>query len=142
MPEPRLLAVWRAHGLPEILRTLWQEGTVLGGISAGSLCWFQGGTTDSYGPDLAPVTDALGFLPYANSVHHDSEDDRRPLMHRLVSDGTFTEAHCTDDGAGLVYRGTELSEAVTEKEGASAWRVRREDDGSVVEEQLPTRLLG
>lgn len=137
-----LLAVWRAHGLPQILRTLWQEGVVLAGISAGSLCWFQGGTTDSYGPELAPVTDALGFLPYGNSVHHDSEDGRRPLVHRLVADGTFAEAHCTDDGTGLVYRGTELAEAVTEKDGASAWRVRRSADGTTVEEQIPTRLLG
>ncbi|WPF82621.1 peptidase E [Sanguibacter sp. 4.1] len=136
-----LLAVWRAHGLPEIFRTLWQDGVVLAGISAGSLCWFQGGTTDSFGPELAPVTDALGFLPYGNSVHHDSEDGRRPLIHRLVADGTFSEAHCTDDGAGLVYRGTELAEAVTEKEGASAWRVRRDADGTTVEEQIPTRLL-
>lgn len=136
-----LLAVWRAHGLPSIFRSLWKEGTVLAGISAGSLCWFEGGTTDSFGPGLAPVTDALGFLPYANSVHHDSEDGRRPLMHRLVTDGTFSEAHCTDDGAGLLYRGTELAEAVTEKDGASAWRVHRTDDGNATEVRLPTRLL-
>ncbi|MFE2042314.1 Type 1 glutamine amidotransferase-like domain-containing protein [Streptomyces sp. NPDC059477] len=135
-----LLAVWRVHGLDRIMRRAWQAGVVLSGVSAGSLCWFQGGATDSYGPRLRPITDSLGLLPYGNGVHYDVDAGRRPLIHRLVADGTFTQAHCTDDGVGLVYRGTELVEAVTEMAGKGAYLVRREGDAAV-EERIEPRPL-
>src|SRR4029450_10799208 len=80
-----LLAVWRVHGLDEVFREVWEAGVVLGGVSAGSLCWHVGGTTDSYGPDLRPVTDGLALIPTSNGVHYDSEEQRRPLYHRLAS---------------------------------------------------------
>lgn len=136
-----LLAVWRAHGLDEILRRVWQSGVVLAGISAGSLCWYRGGTTDSYGPELRPVTNGLGFLPYANGVHYDVEPGRRPLIHRLVADEVLPTAHCTDDGVGLLYHGTELVEAVAENDHGRAYRVFRDAEGHAVEEQLETRRL-
>ena len=78
---------------------------MLGGVSAGSLCWHVGGTTDSFGPDLRPVTNGLGFIPTSNGVHYDSEEQRRPLYHRLVAEGALPAGHATDDGVGLVYRG-------------------------------------
>src|SRR4051794_10939301 len=116
-----LLAVWRVHGLDEIFREVWEAGVVLGGVSAGSLCWHVGGTTDSYGPDLRPVTNGLGLIPTSNGVHYDSEEQRRPLYHRLVAEGTLPGGHATDDGVGLVYRGTDLLEAVADRprKGAS-----------------------
>lgn len=135
-----LLAVWRVHELDAVFRRVWEAGVVLAGVSAGSICWFRGGTTDSFGPQLRAVTNGLALLPYDNGVHYDSEERRRPLVHRLVGEGVLGETHCTDDGVGLVYRGTELVEAVTELDGKKAWRVRLED-GRVVEEALPTRRL-
>jgi peptidase E len=135
-----LLAVWRVHALDTILRRAWQAGVVLAGVSAGSICWYEGGTTDSFGPELRAVTDGLALLPYGNGVHYDSDEGRRPLIHRLVTDGTFTEAHCTDDGVGLVYRGTELVEAVAELPHKAAYLVRREN-GRTVEERIEPRLL-
>ncbi|MEV0646326.1 peptidase E [Phytomonospora sp. NPDC050363] len=135
-----LLAVWRVHGLDAILRRAWRSGVVLTGVSAGSICWFQGGTTDSFGPALRPVTDALGFLPYGNGVHYDSDPGRRPLVHRLVADGTLPETHCTDDGVGLLYRGTELVEALTEIPGKGAYIVTR-DGETATEKRLEPRVL-
>jgi peptidase E len=142
-----LLAVWRAHGLERILHRAWQHGVVLAGVSAGSICWYRGGTTDSFGPELRPVTNGLAFLPYANGVHYDSEERRRPLVHRLVADGTLPETHCTDDGVGLVYHGTELVEAVAEVRGKGAYIVTAEPDGatgrtSASERRLEPRFLG
>ena len=137
-----LLAVWRAHGLDDILAEAWRAGVVLGGVSAGSLCWHVGGTTDSFGPDLRPVTNGLALLPYSNGVHFDSEEQRRPLYHRLVADGTLPPGHATDDGVGLVYRGTELVEAVADRPGKGAYRVERGADGTAVETRLEPRLLG
>lgn len=135
-----LLAVWRAHGLDEIFRRVWQSGVVLAGVSAGSICWFQGGATDSFGPELRGVTNGLALLPYANGVHYDSESRRRPLIHQLVAAGELGETHCTDDGVGLLYHGTELVEAVTERKGKGAYLVRKASD-SVREERLEPRFL-
>jgi peptidase E len=136
-----LLAVWRTHGLDVVFRAAWERGIVLAGVSAGSICWHVGGTTDSFGPDLRPVTDGLGLLPYANGVHYDSEEQRRPLLHRLVADGTFPTAYATDDGAGLLYRGTSMVEAVSERPGAAAYLVERDGAGGVTETMLPVTLL-
>jgi len=136
-----LLAVWRVHGLDAIMRRVWAAGVVLSGVSAGSICWHVGGTTDSYGPDLQPVTDGLALLPYGNGVHYDSEPRRRPLVHRLVARGVLPRTYCTDDGVGLVYRGTELVDAVTERPGAAAYVVDRSAGGEAVEERIEPRPL-
>ncbi|PWJ55367.1 Peptidase E [Quadrisphaera granulorum] len=141
-----LLAVWRAHALDEIFRRVWQAGVVLGGVSAGSICWHVGGTTDSYGPQLRAVTNGLALLPYGNGVHYDSEAERRPLIQRLVAEGVLPTTHCTDDGVGLVYRGTDLVEAVSEVRGKGAYTVTRvieddDDGGRAVEERLEPRVL-
>ncbi|GAY15354.1 peptidase E [Mycobacterium sp. shizuoka-1] len=135
-----LLAMWRLHGVDSALRSAWQAGVVLTGVSAGSICWHVGGTTDSFGPQLRPVTDALGFLPYANGVHYDSEEQRRPLLHELVGHGVLPSAYATDDGAGILYFGTNFAEAVSEKDGAAAYFVERSGD-SVVETRLDTRSV-
>ncbi|NYF96857.1 peptidase E [Janibacter cremeus] len=136
-----LLAVWRVHDLDTIFRRVWEAGVVLAGVSAGSICWYRGGTTDSFGPELRAVTNGLGLLPYDNGIHYDSEECRRPTVHALVEDGTLRETHCTDDGVGLVYRGSELVEAVTEQDGKSGYIVAKGDDGRVVETPLDTRRL-
>jgi peptidase E len=136
-----LCAVWRAHDLPEILHEAWQAGVVLAGVSAGSICWFTGGSTDSYGPELRGFTDGLSLLPYSNGVHYDGEAQRRPMMHKLIGDGTLPDGYATDNGAGLVFRGIELAEAVTDQEGKFGYRLERNEDGTVTETVLPTRLL-
>jgi peptidase E len=118
-----LLTMWRLHGVDAAMHAAWQAGVVLTGISAGSICWHVGGTTDSFGPDLRPVTDGLGFVPFSNGVHYDSEEERRPLLQRLVGDGTLPSAYATDDGAGVLYRDTEFVEAVAENCRAGAYFV-------------------
>lgn len=137
-----LLTLWRLHGVDDAMRAAWEAGVVLGGVSAGSICWHVGGTTDSFGPELRPVTNGLGFLPYANGVHYDGEEQRRPLVQRLVAAGTLPVTFATDDGAGLHYAGTELVEAVSELPGKSAWRIESNGAGGITETRLPTRFLG
>ncbi|XVS65915.1 Type 1 glutamine amidotransferase-like domain-containing protein [Actinosynnema sp. CA-299493] len=137
-----LLAVWAVHDLGSALRGAWQDGVVLGGVSAGSICWFLGGSTDSFGPELRVVTNGLGFLPYGNGVHYDSEAARRPTIHAAVAAGVLPVTHCTDDGAGLVYHGAELVEAVSERRTGGAYVVRRdESSGTAQEEPLDVRRL-
>jgi len=131
-----LMVLWRLHGLDAIFREAWEAGVVLLGVSAGSLCWHVGGTTDSFGPELRPWSDGLGLIPASNCPHYDSEERRRPLYQRLVADGTLPPGYAADDGVGLHYVGTELHEAVTDRAGASAWRV--DVDG---EKKVQTRRL-
>lgn len=135
-----LLALWRLHGLDIALQAAWQSGVVLTGISAGSICWHAGGTTDSFGPALQPICNGLGFLPYGNGVHYDSEEQRRPLLHSLVEDRVLPASYATDDGAGLLYRGTKFVEAVAEKSSAGAYFVQALGDGAA-ETALDVRRL-
>jgi peptidase E len=137
-----LLAIWRLHGLDRILADVWQARVVLGGVSAGSLCWHVGGTTDSFGPALRPVTNGLGLLPFANGVHYDSEPQRRPLFQQLIADGVLPDGYASDDGVGLLYQGTDLVEAVTEMRGKGAYAVRRDGDRAVEDRIEPRNLPG
>jgi peptidase E len=136
-----LLAMWRLHGVDDAMRAAWQAGVVLTGVSAGSICWHIGGTTDSFGPDLRAVTDGLGLVPFANGVHYDSEEQRRPLFQSLIADGTLPAGYATDDGAGVLYRGTEFVEAVAEKDDAAGYFVAADGAGKAVETRLDTRRL-
>jgi peptidase E len=137
-----LLAVWRVHGLDDVLREAWQAGVVLSGVSAGSICWHTGGATDSFGPELRVVDNGLALLPYGNGVHYDSEEARRPTVQAAVASGALPLTYCTDDGAGLLYRGTELVEAVAERPRAGAYVVSRdESSGKAQEESLDIRRL-
>ena len=116
-----LLAIWRAQGLDAILRDAWRQGTVLAGLSAGSMCWFQWGVTTSTGVP-APAT-GLGFLPGSNSVHHDSEPNRRPVYLEAVRSGELPSGWAVDDGAALLFRGSVLADVVTARPGARAYTV-------------------
>jgi peptidase E len=135
-----LLALWRLHGLDQAFREAWQAGVVLAGVSAGALCWHVGGTTDSFGPELRPVTNGLGFLPYSAGVHYDAEPQRRPLYQQLVASGVLPPGYATDDGVGIVYHGTEFAGAVSEVSGKGAYRVGRDGD-QATEERIEPRVL-
>ena len=133
-----LLALWRLHGVDEAMREAWTRGVILGGVSAGSLCWHVGGTTDSFGPTLQPITNGLALLPYANGVHYDSEAQRRPLLHQLVRDEVLPPlAYATDDHVGIWYEGLEATTVVADSptardEGPAAYKVELVD-GEVIE---------
>jgi len=131
-----MLAIWRVHRFDEIAREAWESGIVLSGWSAGMICWFEAGVTDSFGPQLEGLRDGLGFLPGSACPHYDSEELRRPVYTKLVAEG-FPPGVAADDGVGLHYVDTELIEVVSVQEGAAAYRVAA--DG---EAPLPARLLG
>ena len=131
-----LLAVWRAHGLDAILRRAWAEGVVLCGISAGMNCWFEQSLTDSFGPQLAPLHDGLGLVAGSACPHYDGEEQRRPTYRQLVTSGELLPGWAADDGAALVFAGTQLAEVVSSRPEAAAYRV--EGDG---EQRLAARYL-
>jgi peptidase E len=131
-----MLAVWRVHGVDAIMREAWEAGIVLCGPSAGGLCWFEDGVTDSFGPELRRLSDGLGFLAGSFCPHYDSEPDRRPTLHHLLAE-QLPPAIAADDAVGVRYDGTELVEVVAERPGTGAYRVELVD-GVVRETPLET----
>ena len=137
-----MVAVWRVHGIDEILRKAWHAGIVLAGSSAGGICWFEGGTTDSFGMRLRPFTDGLGMLAGSFCPHYNSEQERRPLYRRLVADGTLPDGVACDDGAGAHYVDETLAELVADRPEANAYRVAADGAGGAFETVLDVRFLG
>ena len=140
-----LLALWQLHGLGEPLRDAWERGTILGGVSAGSICWHVGGPTDSFGSQLQVVTNGLALLPYGNGVHYDSEAQRRPLLQRLVGEGRLPTSYATDDHIGILYEGIEPVSVLADTapdgpDGPAAYRIERVG-GAAVETRLPVGPL-
>ena len=134
-----LLALWRLHGVDEAMADAWERGAILGGVSAGSICWHVGGTTDSFGAELRPVVNGLALLPYGNGVHYDSEEQRRPLLHSLVRDQVLPMSYATDDGVGILYEGLEPVEVISDRAADSTSAAYRVElvGGTVVESTLP-----
>lgn len=135
-----MLAVWRDWGLDVHLRAAWERGIVLGGWSAGSICWFDQGITDSIAGPLT-VLPCLGFLAGSNCPHYDSEAQRRPTYRRLVVQGRIADGYAADDGVALHFIGDRLARVVANRRGARGWQLRR-SGRRAVERALPARQLG
>jgi peptidase E len=136
-----LLALWREWGLDAILREAWLSGIVMAGISAGSICWFEQGLSDSVVPgDLAPLA-CLGFLHGSNCPHYDGEPERQPAYRRFIQEGKLSAGFAADDGAALHFIGQELNCVVSSREAARAYSVRKVG-GEVEEVALATVWLG
>lgn len=136
-----MLAVWRVHGLDDVLRQAWNAGVILTGVSAGAICWFAGGTTDSFGLVLRPFTDGLAMLPGSYCPHYDSEPGRRPLYQALVADGSLPPGVACDDGAAAHFIDDSIAEIVADRPNAQGYFVEPGADGVAVETKLETRLL-
>jgi dipeptidase E len=134
-----LLALWRAHELDRLLLDAWRQGTVLAGISAGAMCWFEGGVTRSSGP--AEPFAGLGLLPGSLTVHADGEPERLPVWLASVRNGTLPGGWAADDGVGLLFHDKQLTRVVSSRPGASAQRVDALA-GELVRHRLEPELLG
>ena len=134
-----MLAIWREHGLEDAMRTAWERGIVLAGLSAGAMCWFEGGVSMSGGAP-EPVH-GLGLLPGSLSVHLGGETERLPSYREAIATGRLPPGYAADDGAALVYHGTKLVECVASRTGARVVRVEAAGHGDVDESPQPVRLL-
>jgi peptidase E len=134
-----LLAVWHDWGVAEVLREAWESGIVLTGVSAGAICWFEQGLTDSFSGNLQPL-DCLGFLPGSCCPHYDGEVQRRPSYHRLLAAGEISAGVAIEDWTGVHFKGTEIYKIISSKRGARAYSVRAVY-GSVQEVALASEFL-
>jgi dipeptidase E len=134
-----MLAVWHVHGVDHAMRIAWNRGIVLAGLSAGAMCWFQGGVSRSGGAP-EPV-EGLGLLPGSLSVHLGDEVSRLPVFRGAVAAGDLPTGYAADDGAALLYAGRRLQECVASRAGARVVRISPDDFGGVREDEVPVRLL-
>ncbi|WP_461535091.1 Type 1 glutamine amidotransferase-like domain-containing protein [Spongorhabdus nitratireducens] len=134
-----MLAIWKVHGVDSILARALEQGTVLCGISAGAICWFEKGITDSFGGPLQPC-DGLGFLSGSHCPHYDGEAARQPAYHQHIRAGRIASGIAADDGAALHYINGELHNIVASRPAAGACKVEI-NCGKVVETGLPVTLL-
>ena len=125
-----MLAIWRLHGVDRALRAAYNDGTVLSGWSAGCICWFQGGTTDSFTPDLGPLHDGLGILAGSASPHYDSEERRRVVHHREIAAG-LPPGIALEDGVAALYEDERLAEVVSGRDGGRAFHVDRDGERAI-----------
>ena len=127
-------AIWKAQGIDVILREAWDRGIVLGGASAGSLCWFEEGTTESRPKELTKV-ECLGFLKGSHSPHYDAEPGRRPLYQKLILSGEMKPGYACDNNAGICFEDNEVKRVVASRSGAKVYYV------SVVNGRVNERVL-
>jgi peptidase E len=128
------IAIWKAQGIDAVLRQAWDRGIVLGGASAGSLCWFEEGTTDSRPKELTTVQ-GLGFLRGSHSPHYDREKDRRPLYQKLIGSGQMKPGYACDNDAGIYFEDNEVRRVVATRADAKVYYVSV-INGKVVERMM------
>lgn len=131
--------LWKEWGLDHILREAWERGVILSGLSAGAICWFKEGVTDSMNGPLTGLN-GLGFLQGSFCPHYDGEKERRPAFHRLISEKSLSEGYAADDGAALHFIGNQLFQVVSSRAGAQAYRVTVHEN-EITEISLPVHDL-
>jgi len=132
-------AIWKAQGIDLVLRQAWDRGIILGGASAGSLCWFEEGTTDSRPKELT-IVKGLGFLKGSHSPHYDAEKDRRPLYQKLIASGELKPGYACDNNAGIYFEDNEVKRVVASRAGAKVYYVSVVD-GKVVERVMEPEMI-
>jgi dipeptidase E len=134
-----LIAIWRAHGLDEILRDCWQQGVLIVGQSAGAMCWFQGGVTSSQGDPA--VASGFGLLPGSACVHYLTEPVRRRSFLRAISSGELDAGLGLEDQTAALFEDSELVETIAARDGAEVWEVSARDGNGATETELRSRRL-
>lgn len=133
------VTLWKAHGIDAVLRKAWEKGIVLSGPSAGAICWFEEGLSDSR-PEEYTAVKGLGFLEGSNCPHYHTEAKRRPLYLKMIEEGKLLPGYACDETAGLYFEGSILKEVITQDKSDKAYRVEV-IDGKVVETQLESTLI-
>ncbi|MCZ8536847.1 peptidase E [Paenisporosarcina quisquiliarum] len=131
-----LMALWREWEIDVAIRQAYDQGTILAGLSAGSLCWFEDGITDSYGDELEPIS-CLGILRGSHCPHYDGEESRRPTYQKFIQEGKVGSGYAADDGVALHFIDEELHKIVSSREHAKGYQVDKDKESI-----LTTHYLG
>lgn len=136
-----LLAVWKVHGLQQILLEAQAQGAVIGGYSAGCVCWSLGGTTDSFGDTPRLLVNKDGAVPYSVCVHYDNEPERRPLYLQLIENGDIPAGYATDEGVSVHFVDGRPFKYITDTPGQAAYYVYKGENGKAAEDKIEPELI-
>jgi dipeptidase E len=134
-----MLAIWKAQGIDTVLKKAYDKGIVLSGGSAGSLCWFTGGFTDSRPKELSIIS-CLGFLNYSHVPHYHSEPARKPMYQNAVLSGALKPGYACDDRAGLLFVNGVLKKSISQDTINNNYFISVQG-GQIKEDLLPAELL-
>ena len=134
-----MLAIWKAQGIDLALKKAYEKGIVLAGGSAGSLCWFNGGTTDSRPKELT-IVNGLGFLNYSHCPHYHSEESRKPLYLKNILEKKLSNGYACDDNSGILFINGLATKSVSTDSESFSYYVQ-EKNGKVVEKKLETEII-
>ena len=134
-----MLAVWKEWGLDKLLLKAYKRGAILCGVSAGAICWFEQGVTDSWASNLN-IMDCLGFIEGCCCPHYDSEPSRKPAVEKFILDGAVDTCYALDDGSALHYKNGGMNTAVNFLKGANVYKVKLKN-GKIYHQQLKCKSL-
>ena len=135
-----MLAVWQEWNLNEILKKAWQSNVLLAGMSAGAICWFDYGGSDSSSDNEMSPLPGLGLIHSSCTPHYDGESNRRPDFHSLIKNRQLPSGIGIDDGAAVLFEGQQIAEVVASRPMAKAYKVELKD-GEIIERSLAARYL-
>ncbi len=134
-----MLAIWKAQGIDVALRKAYDAGILMAGGSAGSLCWFESGTTDSRPIELSKV-ECLGWLKGSHCPHYDGEAGRRPLYQGLIKKGELPPGYACDNFAGIYFENEQYVKSVALNDKSHSYYVEVVG-GKVNEKVLPIEIV-
>ena len=134
-----MLAIWKAQGIDTLLKEAYDKGCVMAGGSAGSLCWFNGGTTDSRPGELS-IVEGMGFINKSHCPHYNSESSRRPLYHANILEGKLSDGYACDDASGIHFINGNVHQAVATDTNNKSFYVYQKEH-QIIEEELPLLIL-
>lgn len=134
-----MLAIWKAQGIDVALKKAYDKGTIMGGGSAGSLCWFNGGTTDSRPAQLSIVS-GMSFIDKSHCPHYNSEPTRRPLYHENILLEKLSEGYACDDKSAIHFINGAVHTSVSLDTENHSYHVYKKD-GKIIENKLHAKIL-
>jgi dipeptidase E len=134
-----MMAIWKAHGIDKLLKKAYNKGIIMAGGSAGSLCWFNAGSTDSR-PKKLSIVEGLGILNFSHSPHYHKEAGRKPLYHQLIKSGELKSGYACDDLAGLLFTNGKFKRSVALDAENNNYFVSLKK-GAVIEQLIPSDII-
>lgn len=133
-----MIGIWKAQGIDTVMKKALKRGIILAGGSAGSICWFRNGISDSRPVNLS-VVNGLGFLDYSNCPHY-SEVKRADLYHKMVKEKKMQDGYATDELAGILFKNGKAVDFVSQSDMHNSYFVSRVN-GEVKSVKIESRYL-
>ncbi len=122
-----MLAVWKEWDLHRILQNAYEKGIVMSGVSAGAICWFDKGITDSFADELN-IIDCLGMVDGTACPHFDEETEREPYVNDVIKKEIINSCICIEGNCALHIKDDFEYLSIDFGNGKKCFRVSKENN--------------